>query len=163
MAVLVPLALGACAGDEVRPPPCPGVSSVTGAQSLVRFSQGGQDLTDVLFEAEIKDAALRCEYVDNLIEADMRISIQALRGPADVRRQADFSYFVAIATLDRKILARKEFKLEVPFPGNQSRVAAVEEISQRIPLKAGEAGDSYVIYVGLALTPRELQYNLENR
>lgn len=117
----------------------------------------------MLFEAEVKDVVLRCEYDDNVVEADMRVSIEAVRGPADLKRQASFNYFVAIATLDRKILAREEFRLEVPFPGNRSRVAAVEEISQRIPLKAGEDGTNYIIYVGLALTPKELKYNLDNR
>jgi len=156
-------ALGACSTDEGPPPPCPPVALVTGAESLVRFDQGGQDLTDVLFEAAVMDTALRCEYVGDVIEADMRISIEAARGPADAGRLAKFSYFVAIATLDRQILAREEFAMEVPFPGNQTRIAAVEEVSQRIPLRAGENGDDYVIYVGLALTPRELRYNLQNR
>ena len=130
---------------------------------MVRFRPGGRDLTDVVFEAEIKDAALTCEYDENVIESDMRVSIEALRGPANPERIADFAYFVAIATTDQKIVAREEFALEVPLPGNQTRVAVVEEISQRIPLKAGENGNDYVIYIGFALTPEELQYNLDNR
>ena len=117
----------------------------------------------MIFEAEIKDAALTCEYDDNVIESEMRVSIEAVRGPANPERLAKFAYFVAIATQDQKVLAREEFPLEVPLPGNQTRVAAVEEISQRIPLKAGEDGNDYVIYVGFALTPEELKYNLENR
>lgn len=155
--------LAACAGDGQPPPPCPEVVAVTGATNLVRFNQSGQDLTDVIFEAQIRDAALVCDYDDNVIEADMRVAIEAMRGPANAERIARFAYFVAIATRDKKILARKEFGLEVPFPGNQTRIGAVEEISQRIPLKEAETGNDYVIYVGLALTPGELQYNLENR
>jgi len=93
----------------------------------------------------------------------MRIAITAVRGPADVARKARFAYFVAIATRERKILAREEFGLEIPFPGNQTRVVAVEEITQNIPLKPGQSGIDYVVYVGLALSPRELRYNRENQ
>jgi len=163
LAVLGPIVLAACAGNEAPPPPCPAVSGVIGAQHLVRFGQSGQDLTDVLFEAEVKDVAMRCVYDDNVIEAEMRVSIEAARGPADIGRQASFNYFVAIATRDRKVLAREEFRLEIPFPGNRTRVALVEEISHRIPLKAGQDGEDFIIYVGLALTSKELQYNLDNR
>jgi hypothetical protein len=40
---------------------------------------------------------------------------------------------------------------------------ASEELTQKIPLKAGENGDNYLIYIGLSVTPEELQYNRENR
>lgn len=163
LALLGPLVLAACSGIDRRPPPCPSVSGVADARYLIRFGPGGLDLTDVLFEAEIKSAALVCEYDDNVVEADMRLSIEAVRGPADIGRLARFSYFVAIATRDRKILARKEFSLEIPFPGNRTRVALVEELSQSIPLKPGQNGADYIIYVGLAMTAKELQYNLDNR
>ena len=163
LATLACAALAACAGDDEPPPPCPDVVNVTGATSLVRFNDKGRDLTDVIFEARLRDTALICEYDDNVIEADMRVSIEAMRGPANPERLARFAYFVAIATRDREILAREEFPLEIPFPGNQTRIAAIEEISQRIPLKRDETGNDYVIYVGLALRPGELQYNLETR
>ena len=161
--VFGPLVLAACAGDDAPPPPCPQVTGVPGAQYLIRFAQSGQDLTDVLFEAEVKGMATICEYDDNLIEVDMRVSIEAARGPADIGRRANFNYFVAISDRNRKILAREEFRLEVPFPGNRTRVALVEEISHRIPLKVGQDGTDFIIYVGLAMTANELQYNLDNR
>ena len=163
MAALGAAILSACAGDKGPPPPCPEVVGVTGASNMVRFRSAGRDLTDVEFEAQIRDAALVCEYDDNVIEADMRLSIEALRGPANADQIARFGYFVAIATRTREVLVREEFQLEIPLPGNQTRVAAIEEISQRIPLKAGESGADYVIFVGLNLTPEEFQYNVENR
>ena len=155
--------LAACAGEEAAPLPCPQVVGVTGATNLVRFNENGRDLTDIVFEAQLRNTALICAYDDSVLEADLRVSIEAMRGPANAERLAKFAYFVAIATRDREILAREEFPLEVPFPGNQTRIAAVEESSQRIPLRPDESGNDYVIYVGLALKPSELQYNLENR
>jgi hypothetical protein len=161
---LLSLALAGCGfGDRGPPPPCPTVFPVAEARELTRFAGPGRDLTDVLFEARVQDVALVCEYDDGVIEADLRVRIMAVDGPANRGREVRLAYFVAIATLDRKIVAREEFELEVPFEGNRTRVVAVDEVSPRIPLRPGQTGADYVIYVGLALTPAELRYNQENR
>ncbi len=158
------LALAGCGfGDRGPPPPCPTAFPVAEARELTRFAGQGRDLTDVLFEARVHDVALVCEYDDGVIEMDMRVRIMAVDGPADLNRKIRLVYFVAIATLDRKIVAREEFELEIPFEGNRTRVAAIDEVSPRIPLRPGLTGADYVFYVGLALTPNELRYNQENR
>ena len=155
--------LAACSGNAPPPPPCPTIVPVADAAQLVRFDGNGRDLTDVLFEAKIEDYALTCEYDDGVIESQMLLQVLAVRGPADRDRVAKFSYFVAIATRDQKIGAREVFDLAVPFEGNRTRVLAAEELTPRIPLKPGEDGSNYLIYVGLSVTPEELQYNRENR
>ena len=158
------LALAACGfGDRGPPPPCPTTFPVAEAGGLTRFVGEGRDLTDILFEARFLDVVLTCEYDDGVIEMDMAIRVMAADGPANRGRKIRLSYFVAIATLDRKIVAREEFELEVPFEGNRTRVVAVDEVSPRIPLQPGQTGADYVIYVGLALTPAELRYTQENR
>lgn len=163
-AVALLLALGACSAfDRSPPPPCPAVAQVPEAAELVRFNGQGRDLTDVLFEARIAGVALECDYDGNVVDSAMKVAIQAAHGPADLERQARITYFVAIATRDRKVLAREEFDLVIPFEGNRTRMTAIEEVSPRIPLGEGESGADYVIYVGLALTPEELRYNQENR
>jgi hypothetical protein len=162
--LILPLLLGACGlFSEDLPPLCPRALPVPDARDLVRFTGQGRDLTDVLFEARVQDVTLICERDENIIKADMRVQILTVDGPADRERVANFSYFVAIATRDQNIMAREEFDLTVPFEGNRTRVIAVEEVSPRIPLKPGQSAEDYVIYVGLALTPEEFQYNRENR
>jgi hypothetical protein len=161
-AALLPLVVGACA-DKAPPPPCPRVVGVPGAQSVARYSPAGRDLTDIVYEATFQNAVLSCTYDKDAINADMQVTILAARGPADVDRKAALAYFVAVATSDNSVLARKEFDLEIPFPENKTRIAATEEISQHIPLQEGQTGADYVIYVGLALTPEELKYNLGKR
>ncbi len=161
--VLLSLLLIACAGDTGPPLPCPTAVLLPDARQMVRFNDQGRDLTDVLFEARIEDVALVCDYDDGAIEAEMTLRILAVHGPADRARKAGIGYFVAIATLDREILTREEFQLEIPFPGNRTRVVAVEELVPRIPLKPGQSGADFLIFVGLSLTPGELQYNRANR
>ena len=154
--------LAACSKDG-PPLPCPAVVPVADAAHLIRFDGSGRDLTDVIFEARIENFSLTCEYDDDVIESQMLLQFLAVRGPANRDRVAHLGYFVAIATRDQKIGAREEFDLPVPFEGNHTRVLASDEIMPRIPLKPGEDGSNYLIYIGLSVTPEELQYNRENR
>lgn len=159
---LVVLTLAGCAAREA-PRPCPSVVVLPGADRLTRFDGNGRDLTDVVFEAEFQNVRLTCEYDENAVEAVLQFRLLVAEGPADTSGRADIRYFVAVGTRDRRILAREEFALDIPFTGNKRRVAAVEEIAQRIPLEAGRSGADYVVYLGLAVRPDELRYNLDNR
>ena len=161
-AALLSLAAAGCAGDEV-PLPCPQIVVVKDAARQVRFIGDGRDLTDVAFEARIDGAGVACEYDDEAIEVDMLVRLEAVRGPAAETEAADVSYFVAVARLDQTILAREEFDSLVPLPGNQTRAAVQEEVSPRIPFHFQEDGANYRIYIGLALSEEELQYNKANR
>jgi hypothetical protein len=97
-----------------------------------------------------------------MVESVLLVTMIATRGPADNQRQAPLKYFVAIATLDQKIVAREEFEITVPFEGNRTRVAVTEELEPRIPLKAGQTGADYQIFIGLSLSREELRYNRES-
>ena len=154
--------LAACAEDG-PPPPCPPVVRVPDAARLIRFVPQGRDLTDIVFEANIRNLALICEYDEDAIEAAMAVEIFAAPGPANVDQKARLDYFVAIATRDQKILARETFDMDIVFPGKLRGLVAVEEIAQRIPLRPGQSGADYVVYVGIELTREELRYNQDNR
>ncbi|WP_282607565.1 hypothetical protein [Pelagibius sp. Alg239-R121] len=160
---LLPFLLAACATDDELPPVCPAAVVLKDADRLVKFQGNGRDLTDVLFELDVDEAQLVCEYDDDLIESALGIRFIVARGPADRERAASFRYFVAVATRDREILAREEFELTIPFEGNRTRVAALEEVFPNIPLRPGRDGEDYLVYIGIRLTPEELQYNRQNR
>lgn len=154
--------LAACSATPEDFRPCPRVAVLTDASKLIKFAGQDRDLTDVLFEAEIQDVQLACEYDDNDLKVAMGLRIMASRGPADTSRQADLRYFVAVATLKRQVVAREEFALTVKFPGNRTRIVGVEELSPRIPVAYGKDGSNYMIFIGFILTPAELNYNREN-
>ncbi|TQV83480.1 hypothetical protein [Denitrobaculum tricleocarpae] len=160
---LAPLLLVACASQDEAPPVCPEAIVIKDAERLVKFEGPGRDLTDVRFELDIDGVQLACEYDDDQIESALGIRLIAARGPADTDRAASFSYFVAVATSNREILAREEFDLTIPFEGNRTRVIALEEVFPNIPLRPGRDGADYLVYIGLQLTADELQYNRENR
>jgi hypothetical protein len=163
VAALLPLVLVACSGDQGPPPPCPAVVRVSDASHLTRFVGAGRDLTDVAFEAGVRRTDSACYYGDNSIEVDLTLQFGVAEGPANPNHTARFSYFVAVATKDRKILAREEFPIEVAFESNRRQMVALDEVVPTIPLKEGENGNDYLVFVGIAMTPAELQYNQENR
>jgi len=143
---------------STAPPPCPRVTVVKDAGRLTRFVGGGRDVTDVNFEAEIQQLRSGCVYREREIVISLVVPIVVAIGPANRDGGARFNYFVAIAR-GENILVRRSFDVAVPFEDNQTRVGYVDELEQTIPLQGTELGNSYVVYVGIELTPAELEFN----
>lgn len=168
-AALALLALASCtANEDLASYPCPAVLPVRDAAYMTKFEGQSQDLSDTLFEAKI-DAVLpaaNCVYQlsdnGNSIVYDIRVQFLAQRGPKEREGAAKFDYFVAVTGPGGKRLAREVFPTEVVFENNATQAIVVEEIQPTIPLKAGENGDWYRIYVGFMLTEQELAYNRKN-
>ncbi len=145
---------------------CPEVVKISDATRQTKFKGQSQDFSEVEFEAELRTAEVAfctLDTDDQILNTAVKLQFFAKRGLADQERQARLRYFVAIATQSRRIIAREEFTLDIPFEGNRTRVAAAEELEPSIPLRAGQDGDEFVIFVGLVLAPDELEYNRNNR
>ena len=160
--VLAGLALLAGCASEPETRPCPQAVVLSDAARQVKFAGQGRDLTDMLFEASISTGRLVCEYDDDVLDVDLQVEVVASRGPANSDRLANITYFVAVSRTDRTVLARESFDIAIPFPGNRTRVSALEQIGQVITLPSGEDGGDYLIYVGLELSREELEYNRAN-
>jgi len=173
-AALVVLAGAGCgtSSDKERPPACPRVSVLGDAANLTRFAEGaGQDLVDVDYQVEVTDIHAGCQFVKNetdeqVVVVAMAPVMVAIRGPANRDRVARFDYFVSVIDSKRSVLNKKIFSMLVEFPGNLTRVALRDDdppVTVDIPLAAGSAATDYQIFVGLQLTPDELEYNLRRR
>ena len=138
---------------------CPTVTRVGLATHLTRFVPNGRDLTDVAFEAHIGGIGGNCSAAEHAVKVEMSAQFIATRGPADRTRKAPFSYFVAIADNDDNVLARQNFDTTIAFPGTQTRNGVEEDIDQLIPIKTGQQGSDFHIYIGFNLTPEEIAYN----
>ena len=159
------LLLSGCGALMDEPPgPCPVATQVNDAARLTRFKEGSGDLSDVLFDVAIENVAYACEYDgDTAVDMVITVTMVAAEGPANPDNTASFSYFVAVATSDRQILAREDFPVTVPFEGNTTRVKITETVEPRIPLPPNTNGANYRVFVGLAVTEAELQYNRTRR
>ena len=138
---------------------CPQVTKIGEAARLTRFAGSGHDVTDVLFEAAIGDINGKCSISDNAVNVQMTADFIASRGPADKSHKAVFAYFVAITDNNENILARQVFDTTIPFPGNRTRNGVEEQLEQIIPLRKGQQGSDFHIFIGFVLTPQEVAYN----
>jgi len=162
------LATTSCGSTEdIAAYPCPVVSPVRELSYMTRFQGDSQDLSDTLFEAKIDQVlpAKNCVYEDDdgkrAIVYDIRVKFLAQRGPKDREGVAKFDYFMGIGGPGGQVIWRQVFDTEIPFE-NATQAITVEELQPRIPLKEGENGDYYRIYVGFMLSEKELAYNRRN-
>ena len=161
------ITLVACsqADEAVIAPKCPNIVIVKDTSELTSFRSGpGRDLTDVALDARIDRFDGECETDlerdrSGTVNVDLQLIFEAVRGPANDTKVGSFSYFVAIANRNGDILAKKVFETEFEFEGNRTRVGGVEELTQEIPLRAGELGEDFDIFIGFQLSPEQLKYN----
>ncbi len=162
------LALSSCeALKSTPPPPCPEVSVLGDAASLTKFIEGrGRDLTDVLYEAKLVDAVGACDYDvkketgEGTLAIEMMVSMEMARGPANRDGKAPVNYCVAVVGKDRAVLNKQDFTGTVEFTGNRTQLRWMDEpVYLTIPLKKGQAGRDFRIYVGYDLSQEELEFN----
>lgn len=146
-------------------PPCPRVSILSDASKMTKFRPGqGRDLTDVVATAEIGAFTGSCTYKDNAVEVALQVSIDAERGPAAQGSQVDMAYFVAIPAYFPSPRAKAVLPVQVGFTPESNKVRFTdEEVVMTIPLKAGEQGANYEVFLGFQLSGDELDYNREQR
>jgi hypothetical protein len=163
------LATASCGTTEdIASYPCPFVGAVREVSYMTKFQGESQDLSDTLYEAKIDEVrpAVNCVYEDDdgkrAIVYDIQVKFLAQRGPKEREGVARFNYFVGIGGPGGQIIEREVFDSEIAFEDNATQAITIEEIQPRIPLKQGENGDYYRIYVGFMLSERELAYNRKN-
>jgi len=163
IAAIIPF-LSACGafGSKNLPPRCPEVLLLKHANSVTYFKLGsGRDITDVLATIAIVDFKGECKYNRKRTKADITLSVafDVRRGPADRSRAIDFHYFVAIPKFHPAPQGKSIFPLQAKFRGNQIRLNLIDEIRLEIPLPLRPKIDEYSIYMGIQLTPQQLEYN----
>lgn len=169
--------LGACAvlaaalagcqnnvADQSRP--CPPVKIVQDASFMTRFAGESEDLTDTSFEARITKSDNWCNYLydDTTTQTQtyLTITFAASRGPKNPDSTAKFNYFVRVTGPGASLVQSNVLDVEVPFTASKVQNAVTDQVDVTIPLKQGENGEFYRIYVGLAVNEKELAYNRRN-
>lgn len=165
------LGLAACATDAPPPPPCPEILIPIDGAKLTRFKPGpGRDIIDVMHEEQVSGFAHGCEYTTDAtgageVAVEIYPEFESKKGPANPDNQALFEFFVAVTDQDKNVLEKKRFPAAIPFPSNMSRVLWQREapVTLIIPLKAGETGENFRIFIGLQMTRDELEYQRKIR
>lgn len=164
LAATAALALSACASDKPEVRACPPAAAVAGVERMTSFRpDGGQDLTDVAFTAQVDSVESVCQYDDDGVEVAMNVLLSAERGPADTAREAALKYFVAIEDGSGNFTAKEIYDVTLPFEGNRRRVGILEEVDITIPTPADKDFSELRILIGLQITPEQVEYNRRNR
>ncbi len=173
-ALLLFLGLSACAaidaitGNAPPPPPCPEVSVLPEAATVTRFREGpGRDIIDEIYSGKIFDISRVCEHDidedtgEGTLSMEIHLVIQAERGAANTDRRARFDYFVALTdSTKKKIFKNEVFALPAAFPGNFNRISIADEpVELTIPLKKGQTGKDFLVFVGFQLNREEMKTN----
>jgi hypothetical protein len=159
---LLAFVLAGC-GSSDRPPPCPKIFLATETSGLTRFRPGpGRDIPDVAFEVDLQGYSGSCKYEKNKLTVQLNVDFSVARGPAG-GKDAKFEYFVAIPKLYPNTAGKSEFDVAYVFPPGTGRGQFRDEIEVDVPLADRNSGPSNEIYIGLQLTPDELEYNRRQR
>ena len=138
------------------------------AKKITLYRPGpGRDLTDVTYEVEMRDLAYECDYnfdeAGDSVRVNFNVLFLARRGPAAESDRVEVPYFSAVTNPARHILAKEQFSVVLKFEGNDVRSQVVEELTQNIPFPAGTDASEYHSFVGLQLTPQQLQESKRSR
>lgn len=160
--------VAACTQTAPQSRPCPVVKVVPDASYVTSFSGESEDLTDTAFEAQIGGVKPLCKYIENTdtqkvsISSDLLVKLTASRGPKVTGDQAVFNYFVALTGQGGALIKREKFDVTIPLTADKPLGSIVDNPVVTIPLKKGETGDYYQIYVYLDVTEKQLAYNRRN-
>jgi hypothetical protein len=158
---LAGLMLASCSSGPARVEICPVVSFVDGLEKVTVFgAQGGADLANVLYSAEVTQLAAVCQFNRNGTAVSAEFLLIADRGLGDRERVARPSYFVAVTDPEGNIMAKEVFQTEIPFNDNRRRVGRKEEIEPFLPYQ-GYNGDftGYRVLIGFQLSPEQVEFN----
>ncbi len=171
-AAIAGLGLAACAGTDTAPArPCPEILIPVDSAKLTSFKPGpGRDIIDVVHEEQVTGFSHGCTYDTDETGAGMVVvellpSFESTRGPANAQGQSQFEYYVAITDQDKNLIDKQRIPVTIEYPTNMSRLRwqREEPIVLNIPLKSGQTGEAYRVYLGLQLTRAELDYQRKVR
>lgn len=162
-ALCVAVLAAACSSngkDEAKGPSCPKVGVLADAAKLVNFAGSESSMSEIVYRAEIVNAAATCDIDDDRVDLALAIQVHAVRDAAGGAAIYPARYFVAVVDKDERILAKKVFDLAIAFEGAQAQRVLRDSIDEiRIPIENEEAAGTYQVLVGFELTPDQVIYN----
>lgn len=146
---------------------CPNNLILGDAQKATFFKPGGgKDLVDVTQEAKLEVIELTCatdlnnQTLIGTMDVEVLLTFDVKKGPANSSGTVTFPYFISVTDLEREILYREKFNLEVSFESGIYQLKAQNKpLILQLPLTPEIVGTNYRIYGGIELTKEQLNYN----
>ena len=161
--VAAALALASCAQGDRVPPPCPEVRVDSATAELVQFRDGpGRAAGDVEYRAELAGFKGSCRVdVDKQVEITMEADFVVTPGPALKVADTPIYFFVAIPQYFPQPAGKQIFGITYQPSGKTPapETIHVSDLRVKIPLKKDQSAASFDVYLGLQLTPAQLDFN----
>ena len=144
------------------PKVCPNTGVLKGTHYITAFDGNGMEANNVVYRAEIQNAASECEYDLNnrLIYNDVGIRGLAERGPALTGNQAALPIFLVVTDPTGSVLIKRRYDVVVTFEDGQVREDFVQTVENlRLPITPDITGASYEILYGFQLSPAQVEFN----
>jgi hypothetical protein len=125
-------------------------------------------LGESVVEARIARSKSYCTYVIDTetgattIRSEVSVEFAASRGPKNPDSMAAFNYWIRVTGPGSSQLSSQELDVAIPVTASKVQGTVQDEVNVLVPLKQGENGDFYRIYIGLSVNERELAYNRRN-
>ncbi|MHB1208062.1 MAG: hypothetical protein ACYCZX_21035 [Rhodospirillaceae bacterium] len=152
-------ALAGCGADKIIPP-CPPVRIDAATAYMTKFKDGAAaDMNNVEYRAEVVGYKGECVFKDDRVELTMDIDFAFEPGPAAGGGATKVGYFVAIPQFFPRAEGKRILELTAKPEGKGPQRIRESNVHATIPLKKNEPAAAYDVYVGLQLTPQQLEYN----
>jgi hypothetical protein len=143
---------------------CPSVRIIDELSMLRQFAVGDHAPSNIVSSVTLKEKSSTCEYDNNSAIIDMTLEFNGKVGPKGRYLQNDnplhsYPFFVAIADLNGKILAKEIFAATIHYPSQGDTGTYTETLRQIIPIKSKNSAKDYGVIVGFQLSDEELAYN----
>ena len=155
--------LASCAQGDKVPPPCPEVRVDSATAEFTKFREGvGRAAGDVEYRAELVGFKGSCKVsVDKYVEIIMDADFVVTPGAAVKGGDQPIYFFVAVPQFFPQTVGKQIFGITYQPSGKQTEPQKihVDDLRVKIPLKKDQSAASYDIYLGLQLTPDQLEFN----
>ena len=143
---------------------CPAVAFVDGLKRMPLFRDASsKEMSNILFISQLSDLNTKCSFSDN--GADIETSFVIKSNPNDIKKDTVvvINYFAAAIAPDGRVLSKKNFDLEIPFPKKNSKVTQDQTITPFFPKKTSNNFAGYKLLIGFQLNKSQVDFNLRYR
>ena len=141
---------------------CPVAGKLDTGDRLVRFGEGpGREEANVTLAVEVTHVLAACafEAEENSGEVELSLWFRARRGQAGTGKEDRFGYFVAVVSPDDEVITRRTFERELELADEGAWTTFSDQLEVGMSVAEGVDLSVYRIYVGLELSPEQLEYN----
>jgi hypothetical protein len=146
--------------------PCPFVKTLYDAGRYVEFKENREASSSVGYSGEIEGISAACAYKGGEpIRVDMKVTFSLGKGPQATGATKDYTYWVAVTTRNKDVLAKEYFTLRANFPQGKQTVVMTDHIAGVMIPRADDkvSGANFEVLVGFDVTPQMAEFNRDGK